>query len=398
MATPRFIQIHFLTPFAGVLLNRDDAGLAKRMSFGGAVRTRVSSQSLKRHWRTADDNFALSEVGSPMSVRSRDLVDRLVAPRLAERLPSVAENIRKAACDALNRNLYGGKADDMSKRQALLLGSREVDYLTDILAEIIQEASDEKAAAAAVNDAFKEKEGKARLSFFKKTGGDITAGLEAALFGRMVTSDPAANTDAALHVAHAFTVNQQESETDYFTVVDDLADMDENADTGSAGIFDTEITSGLFYGYVVVDVPALVANTTGVGHEDWASKDTDRSVASRVVEHLVHLIATVSPGAKRGSTAPYSYASTMLIEAGDRQPRSLAGAFEVPVKATRDSSVSDTAGKRMLSHLSALDRAYGSDEARRLLTIHEYDGTEIPQLALGELAKWSAERVLAASI
>lgn len=398
MATPRFIQIHFLTPFAGVLLNRDDAGLAKRMSFGGAVRTRVSSQSLKRHWRTADDNFALSEVGSPMSVRSRDLVDRLVAPRLAERLPSVAENIRKAACDALNRNLYGGKADDKSKRQALLLGSREVDYLTDILAEIIQEASDEKAAAAAVNDAFKEKEGKARLSFFKKTGGDITAGLEAALFGRMVTSDPAANTDAALHVAHAFTVNQQESETDYFTVVDDLADMDENADTGSAGIFDTEITSGLFYGYVVVDVPALVANTTGVGHEDWASKDTDRSVASRVVEHLVHLIATVSPGAKRGSTAPYSYASTMLIEAGDRQPRSLAGAFEVPVKATRDSSVSDTAGKRMLSHLSALDRAYGSDEARRLLTIHEYDGTEIPQLALGELAKWSAERVLAASI
>ena len=47
-------------------------------------------------------------------------------------------------------------------------------------------------------------------------------GLVGALFGRMVTSDPAANIDAAIHVAHAFTVHQEESESDYFSVVDDL--------------------------------------------------------------------------------------------------------------------------------------------------------------------------------
>jgi hypothetical protein len=52
--------------------------------------------------------------------------------------------------------------------------------------------------------------------------GALNAGLEAALFGRMVTSDPDANTDAAIHVAHAFTVHREEAETDYFTVVDDL--------------------------------------------------------------------------------------------------------------------------------------------------------------------------------
>ena len=28
--------------------------------FGGAVRTRISSQCLKRHWRVADDAFALA--------------------------------------------------------------------------------------------------------------------------------------------------------------------------------------------------------------------------------------------------------------------------------------------------------------------------------------------------
>ena len=44
------------------------------------------------------------------------------------------------------------------------------------------------------------------------------------LFGRMVTSDPAASTEAAIHVAHAFTVHAEQAETDYFTVVDDLSE------------------------------------------------------------------------------------------------------------------------------------------------------------------------------
>ena len=55
MTTPRFLQIHTLHSYPAALLNRDDSGLAKRMPFGGAVRTRISSQCLKRHWRVAKD-------------------------------------------------------------------------------------------------------------------------------------------------------------------------------------------------------------------------------------------------------------------------------------------------------------------------------------------------------
>lgn len=49
MPEPRFLQIHFLAPYTAALLNRDDAGLAKRLPYGGSLRTRVSSQCLKRH-------------------------------------------------------------------------------------------------------------------------------------------------------------------------------------------------------------------------------------------------------------------------------------------------------------------------------------------------------------
>src|SRR5579883_1255406 len=49
-----FIQLHFLTSYPPANLNRDDLGRPKTAAFGGAQRLRVSSQSLKRAWRTSE--------------------------------------------------------------------------------------------------------------------------------------------------------------------------------------------------------------------------------------------------------------------------------------------------------------------------------------------------------
>ena len=67
MTTPRFLQIHTMHSYPAALLNRDDSGLAKRMPFGGAVRTRISSQCLKRHWRVAQDEFALKNIAGEVT-------------------------------------------------------------------------------------------------------------------------------------------------------------------------------------------------------------------------------------------------------------------------------------------------------------------------------------------
>ena len=75
-----------------------------------------------------------------------------------------------------------------------------------------------------------------------------------------------------------------------------------------------------------LDLPLLVSNLTGCERKDWTGEH-DRELAARVVENLVYLIAEVSPGAKKGSTAPYTRAELVLVEAGDRQPRTLANAF-----------------------------------------------------------------------
>lgn len=377
--TARFVQIHAFLSYSAALLNRDDSGLAKRMPFGGAMRTRISSQCLKRHWRKADGPWALSAIGPEMAVRSRKLPEERILPAI---LDLGTEAIRKAVTDALAVQLYGkNAAKDTGSRQALLIGEPEIAYLIGKARQAAAEP-DEKAAAAAIETLFKKDE-KANLSEMLKAKGTLNAGLEAALFGRMVTSDPDANTDAPVHVAHAFTVHGEQSEIDYFTVVDDL-----ETGTGAGGIFDTELTAGLFYVYVVIDVPLLTANLGG-----------DVALAAKVVEHLIHLIATTSPGAKKGSTAPYAYADFVLVETGDRPPRSLSGAFRDPVVPSVDG-----AAKALRRQLGKFDRMYGAGETRRLAALDEIpaenggpvtDTPIPPPMPLAELAAAVAAEIAA---
>ena len=370
MPDARFLQIHSLHGYSAVLLNRDDSGLAKRITYGGATRTRISSQCLKRHWRVADSDYALQRIdGATASVRSRETVTRRVMQPLegAGHDPDVMNAIETAFQTAV----YGEKGDKRSNRQPLLLGEPEIAYLAEEARKIARDhGGDPKAAQAAA--ATWVKNSKVNMKALRDTCA-LPGGIAAALFGRMVTSDVEANVDAAIHVAHAFTVHSEESESDYFTVVDDLQRMEDDA--GADHIGETELTSGLFYGYVVLDRGTLLDNLGG-----------DAEMAGEVAARLVHLIATVSPGAKLGPTAPYGYASWMLVEAGDRQPRSLAEAFREPCKrATR--AVAEEAARQ---YLEKVDAAYETGEVRRLMSLEDAAMPGAHRVSsLQELARWS---------
>lgn len=388
MTTPRFLQIHTLHSYPAALLNRDDTGLAKRMPFGSAVRTRISSQCLKRHWRVADDDFAIHNIsGAADAVRSRNIVGREVIQPLRDRQVA-GQEVLDSVEEAFRVGVYGSSGATESSRQPLLLGLPEVEYLREKARIICRDhAEDAKEAAAEAKKFFddnKQNFKAMREHLIVDLPKGMHGGLVGTLFGRMVTSDPGANIDAAVHVAHAFTVHAEESESDYFSVVDDLQSEDE--DPGAAHIGDMELTAGLFYGYVVVDVPGLISNLEGCDAKEWES--ADRGLAAQVVEHLVHLIATVSPGAKLGSTAPYAYADLMLVEAGIRQPRSLANAFRNPAKP----QVGDAMG-RLSAHIAKLDDCYGPGETRRLMSVEDCDLPATQRLNLNNLASWAADVV-----
>jgi len=378
----RFIQIHYLTSYPAALLNRDDVGFAKRIPFGGVTRTRVSSQCIKRHWRTFQGEDSLSSIeDTDMAIRSRLTFDRFVyEPLIAE---GIDQKMAKEVTAALMAKVLGesakakkGKAvsaedPKLATGQITVLGKPELDYLKQEALSMCSEAEGKKIGDLVKNHFTKEK--KANIKALQQG-----AGLDAALFGRMVTGDILARCDAALHVAHAFTVHAEATESDYFTAVDDLLGDSDDAELGSAHIGNTELTSGLFYGYTVIDVPLLIDNLGG-----------DISLASEVTRRMVHLASKVSPGAKLGSTAPHAYAHLVIIESGSSQPRTLANAFLQPV-AERPDLAANTC-EALASHLRGLDAMYGNAD-RRYASLG--DDTAMEQLAkrfatLADLAEWA---------
>ena len=364
MTAPRFLQIHTLSPYTGALLNRDDTGLAKRLTYGGVLRTRISSQCLKRHWRIADDPHALDRIdGVEAAYRSRELVTHEIIDPLRDRFP---EDVIDALEPEFQQAVYGDKGTSKKARQTLLFGEPELKWLASEATRLAEQAAGDPSTATEAARQWK-KAFKGNIKAMRDSA-VLPAGLAAALFGRMVTADTDANITAPIHVAHAFTVHAEEAESDYFTAVDDLGGDEPGADT----IQETELTSGLFYGYVVIDLPRLLANL-----------GNDKDLAGRVLFNLIYLIAEVSPGAKLGSTAPYGRAALMLIEAGDRQPRSLAEAFRRP----SEPNVESAAGA-FASYLERVDKAYDTGEERKVMALVDTDFQSAERGSLATLAGW----------
>lgn len=411
-----FLQIHTLTSYPASLLNRDDVGFAKRIPFGGATRVRVSSQCLKRHWRTAEGPHALSSIDLgegpvAMSVRSRVTFQQLVRDRMVKE--GIDDALAVAATEEVMKLVLGesAKAKEEKKKdkkaaeeenvdkscrtgQITVLGRPEVDFLFAQAMEIAGSA-----AAADGKDLVKKVQAAAKEHFDRERkknlqGLRMGAGLDAALFGRMVTSDMLARTDAAIHVAHAFTVHEEMTESDFFSAVDDLLRERDDSAMGSGHIGSAELTTGLYYGYVAVDLPLLVSNLFGgVERKDWTKHRGP--LVGEVIRRIIRLMATVSPGAKLGSTAPHSYAQLVLVERGAEQPRTLANAFLKPVRPDREGDIIKGTYTALRKHLEDLEQMFGPGPQRRFAGMGPVEAlapalTQEQRGSLDDVAGWAA--------
>ncbi|MGB6065518.1 MAG: type I-E CRISPR-associated protein Cas7/Cse4/CasC [Desulfomonilaceae bacterium] len=296
-----FVQIHMLTSYPPANLNRDDLGRPKTAVMGGSTRLRISSQSLKRAWRTSDVFQAALQghIGKRTKVMGvniyNDLVDKGVSEKDAKKwAKQIAEVFGKPK--GANKN---NPLEDLEIEQLAHFSPEEesaIDTLTHKLAESKNGPSEED------------------LKLLRKqhTAADI------ALFGRMLASKPEFNTEAAAQVAHAISVHKVAVEDDYFTAVDDLNSGDE--DMGAAHVGEAELAAGLFYLYLCIDAESLSKNLS-----------SDQDLAKRTLTGLIEAAALVSPKGKQNSFASRARASYILAEKGPQQPRSLAVAFLKPI-------------------------------------------------------------------
>ncbi len=321
-----FLQLHLLTAYPTSNLNRDDTGRPKTVDFGGTQRIRISSQSLKRAWRTSSEFKTVVDgrIGQRTQRLGERIRDRLIEGGMAE--GQAVEVARQIA------GVFGKLEDAKEKHPTFI---RQLAFISPEEFEKAFQMAD-RALAGEVIDPSAE-------TLLQRT--DSAADI--AMFGRMLADDPAYNREAAVQVAHAMTTHAAIVEDDYYVAVDDLKDEKEREDAGTSFIGVQEFGSGLFYTYICVDCDLLVRNLGG-----------DRSAARDAVAALITCAATVSPGGKQNSFASRARASYLLAERGAQQPRTLASAFLRAVHPREGADVLVASINRLEKLCGDLDKVY----------------------------------------
>jgi len=290
-----FIQLHLLTSYPPANLNRDDLGRPKTAVMGGVQRLRVSSQSLKRAWRTCD--IFAEKLKGHLGIRTKEMGAVVLGKLSSAGIPDVDAMVWAQAIAGRFGKLKAGEEKIEQLAHFSPVESEAIDKLT---ATII---ADRRAPREEELD---------QLLQCSHTAADI------ALFGRMLAANPSFNTEAAAQVAHAITVHKVAVEDDFFTAVDDLNRGIEDMGAGHMG--ETAFAAGLFYLYLCVDCNLLLRNLQG-----------DTQITALTLRALTEAAAKVAPTGKQNSFASRAYASYILAEKGARQPRSLSVAFLKPI-------------------------------------------------------------------
>ncbi|WP_105635974.1 type I-E CRISPR-associated protein Cas7/Cse4/CasC [Cronobacter dublinensis] len=325
-----FIQLHLLTAYPAANLNRDDTGAPKTVTIGGASRLRISSQSLKRAWRTS----ALFEEALSGHIGTRTArIGREAAEIMLEGGVSQANAVDWGKTIA---NCFGKAKTGKAKNDLINTETEQLAHVSPAEREAVQALA---RTLATENRAPLPEE----LSFLRK---DAMA-VDIALFGRMLASTPEHNIEAACQVAHAFGVSESLLEDDFFTAVDDLRQASAE-EAGAGHIGELGFGSALFYTYLCIDRDRLLENLNG-----------DEQLLAKTLRALGECTLKISPTGKQNSFASRAYASWALAEKSTEQPRSLAAAFWEPVTGTDQL---EEAVRRITTLRDNMNNVYGGQQ------------------------------------
>lgn len=378
-----FIQLHLLTSYPPANLNRDDLGRPKTAFMGGAPRLRISSQSLKRAWRTSD--LFQEALSGHFGTRTKRLGGYVYAallsgtslgtllkdplPEMPEEKPRLKDYAWRMASVFVDKSGKEQEAEDdetgeadadagkkekkrakkeknnvdketLKSEQLVFYSSAEIESLDRLIKEVRQTGKQPAEAA------------------LKGLVGAEMQDADIAMFGRMLAAAPKMNKEAAVQVAHAISVHRVTVEDDYFSAVDDLNFGEE--DRGAGHIGETEFAAGLFYLYLCINCDLLKENLQG-----------DEELSEKSLRALAEAVATVAPTGKQNSFASRAYASYILAEKGSRQPRSLSVAFLKPIAGT---DMLTDAVKALKETRDGMDKVYG-DLAESMTELNAKEGT-----------------------
>ena len=338
-------EIHMLKNYPPVNLNRDDTGMPKNCYFGGALRGRVSSQCLKRAWRTSP---IFSQYFGTKGIRTRQLPE-LVAEELKKRGLSddVVDVLRSKVTGIANKD--GKENKDLKTNQIIFYSPQDISAAADIMQALAEEQGGDvkKIAKVKISDIIK----KITNAALRPITMDI------ALFGRMVTSAAFADVEAAVQVAHAVSTHAVNQESDYFAAVDEIIANSDS--TGAAIIGDTDYNSCCYYHYAAIDTDQLQKS---LEHSPDAA-----SLAEKVLPAFIKLMAFTNPSGKQNSFAGHVLPELICVEIKEKKiPVSYVNAFADPVPFHSHCRLIEESIKRLSEEIDRIHKGYGLEVKKRL--------------------------------
>lgn len=331
------IEIHAIQNHSPANLNRDDLGAPKTCYFGGALRSRISSQCLKRSIRLSPHFGKL--LGG---VRTRQLA-RLIAEAAGD-----SDGLQKKAEKLLEDCGFKQKQGRKKKNEDDLVDSPEQ---TNSLIFTTREAIREMADLLRNGNGRPDKEVAMALAKLIETR---TAVPDMALSGRML--EPAvtevskkfdATVEAALQVAHAISTHEARPEVDYYVAADDIPGDNHGAGFVGEALF----ASACFYKYFSIHWETLVKNLGG-----------DEKMAAHTVGAFIRAAAMTNPTGKQNSFAAHNPPDGLLVEIKDA-PISYANAFARPVDREQRDLVSQSIAQ-LAQYVHDLDTGFGKPRER----------------------------------
>lgn len=351
MRNSLFVDVHILQTVPPSNINRDDTGSPKSARFGGAKRTRVSSQAWKKATRDLfPDMLSEDEVGQ----RTKHVVD-MISDFVLDLKPGVD---CEQAIDAATRALAatGINVKDGLTGYLVFVSPGQAKALAEIAVKSIETGED-----------IAKKEAKEVLDVKKNP---LLNAVDVAMFGRMVADAPELNVDASVQVAHAIGVGRMEPEFDYFTALDDRSPED---DAGAAMIETTEFASATMYRYANIDVMHLCENLGSV------------NAACRGVEAFLRSFTLSMPTGKQNSFANRTLPAAVVVQLRGAQPVSLVNAFEKPVEARDGKSQVEIACERLANQEKAVDEAFGVSPQTTFVVVGSPDAKALPEVLPGAI-------------
>ena len=314
------IEIHAIQNHSPANLNRDDLGAPKSCYFGGVLRSRISSQCIKRSIRTSESFKALCG-----GIRTRQL-GRLIGEKNAGE-----PGDQKRAVKVLEK--CGIKTKDDDKSDMLVYTTNEA---IAEMATLLREGklkSDEQLAGE-----------------FGKLISQHVAVPDMALSGRMLETGVLIDTtvEAALQVAHAISTHEARPEVDYYVAADDIP----GDDAGAGFVGEAMFASACFYKYFCIHWETLLNNLKG-----------QDALAAHTIGAFIRGAALTNPTGKQNSFAAHNPPDGILIEINNT-PISYANASAAPVVAKGEREIIAQSIAQLGQYVHDIEVGYGGPTNR----------------------------------